>query len=245
MGYIVRRLRLMLLTLFGISVLIFVLLRLVPGNIADILFDAAGMSTRREGQIEARARPRPADRGPVRCTGSAACCMAISAIPTFRRSRRWRKSCRAFRSRRSSPALALTFLRAVRRAARRDQRGQAEHRLDYLPARGQPQRPVDAGVLARPADPDGLRRVFGSCPSTSDPQVSGTLDLLACRRGGRFSQLGADHAAHALVDAGSAAAGLHPHRARQGRHRRVGQLSPRAGNAMLPVVTVIGIEAAS
>ena len=33
----------MILTLFGISVLIFVLLRVVPGNIADILFDAAGM----------------------------------------------------------------------------------------------------------------------------------------------------------------------------------------------------------
>jgi peptide/nickel transport system permease protein len=32
----------MLLTLFGISVIIFVLLRIVPGNIADILFDAAG-----------------------------------------------------------------------------------------------------------------------------------------------------------------------------------------------------------
>ncbi len=41
--YLIRRLLLMLLTLFGISVLIFVLLRLVPGNIADILFDAAGM----------------------------------------------------------------------------------------------------------------------------------------------------------------------------------------------------------
>jgi peptide/nickel transport system permease protein len=33
----------MLLTLFGISVLIFVMLRLVPGNIADIVFNAAGM----------------------------------------------------------------------------------------------------------------------------------------------------------------------------------------------------------
>ena len=41
-AYIVRRLALMLLTLFGISVIIFVLLRIVPGNIADILFDAAG-----------------------------------------------------------------------------------------------------------------------------------------------------------------------------------------------------------
>jgi peptide/nickel transport system permease protein len=32
----------MLMTLFGISIIIFVLLRIVPGNIVDILFDAAG-----------------------------------------------------------------------------------------------------------------------------------------------------------------------------------------------------------
>ena len=41
--YLIRRLLLMVLTLFGISVLVFVMLRVVPGNIADILFDAAGM----------------------------------------------------------------------------------------------------------------------------------------------------------------------------------------------------------
>jgi peptide/nickel transport system permease protein len=42
-AYLTRRFLLMLLTLFGISVLVFVLLRIVPGNIADILFSAAGM----------------------------------------------------------------------------------------------------------------------------------------------------------------------------------------------------------
>src|ERR1035441_2950219 len=42
-SYLVRRFFLMLLTLFGISVLVFVMLRLVPGNIADIVFNAAGM----------------------------------------------------------------------------------------------------------------------------------------------------------------------------------------------------------
>jgi peptide/nickel transport system permease protein len=42
-AYVLRRFLLMLLTLFGISVVIFVMLRLVPGNIADILYDAAGM----------------------------------------------------------------------------------------------------------------------------------------------------------------------------------------------------------
>jgi peptide/nickel transport system permease protein len=42
-AYLIRRFLLMLLTLFGISVAIFVLLRIVPGDIADILFAAAGM----------------------------------------------------------------------------------------------------------------------------------------------------------------------------------------------------------
>jgi peptide/nickel transport system permease protein len=41
-AYLARRFLLMLVTLFGISVIIFTLLRIVPGNIVDILFDAAG-----------------------------------------------------------------------------------------------------------------------------------------------------------------------------------------------------------
>src|SRR5246127_1835027 len=41
-AYLVRRLALMLVTLVGISIVIFFLLRIVPGNIVDILFAAAG-----------------------------------------------------------------------------------------------------------------------------------------------------------------------------------------------------------
>jgi peptide/nickel transport system permease protein len=52
--YLIRRFLLMLLTLFGISVLIFTMLRVVPGNIADILFDAAGMiDTAEKAKLEA------------------------------------------------------------------------------------------------------------------------------------------------------------------------------------------------
>ena len=51
---IVRRLALMLVTLFGISVIIFVLLRVVPGNIVDILFDAAGFVDRPTRPISKR-----------------------------------------------------------------------------------------------------------------------------------------------------------------------------------------------
>src|SRR4030095_9368459 len=42
-SYLMRRFALMLLTLFGMSILIFVVMRLVPGNIADILVDSAGI----------------------------------------------------------------------------------------------------------------------------------------------------------------------------------------------------------
>ncbi len=41
-AYFVRRSALMLITLFGISVVIFVMLRLVPGNVTNIIFDSAG-----------------------------------------------------------------------------------------------------------------------------------------------------------------------------------------------------------
>jgi peptide/nickel transport system permease protein len=52
-SYLIRRFFLMLLTLFGISVLVFTMLRVVPGNIADILFDSAGMiDTAEKGKLE-------------------------------------------------------------------------------------------------------------------------------------------------------------------------------------------------
>jgi peptide/nickel transport system permease protein len=42
-SYLIRRFFLMIQTLFGNSVMIFTMLRIVPGTIADIVFDAAGM----------------------------------------------------------------------------------------------------------------------------------------------------------------------------------------------------------
>src|SRR6202140_2314256 len=52
-AYLIRRFFLMLLTLFGISVLVFTMLRVVPGNMADMLFDSAGMiDTAEKGKLE-------------------------------------------------------------------------------------------------------------------------------------------------------------------------------------------------
>src|SRR6185436_15983125 len=53
-AYLARRLMLMILTLFGISIIIFVLLRIMPGNIVDILYDAAGyVNPQEKAKIEA------------------------------------------------------------------------------------------------------------------------------------------------------------------------------------------------
>jgi len=49
-GYLIRRFFMMLVTLFGISVVIFVMLRLVPGNITDIIFDSAGFVNPKQKQ---------------------------------------------------------------------------------------------------------------------------------------------------------------------------------------------------
>ena len=54
-AYLARRLMLMILTLFGISIIIFVLLRIMPGNIVDILYDAAGyVNPQEKAKIECR-----------------------------------------------------------------------------------------------------------------------------------------------------------------------------------------------
>ena len=66
-SYLVRRFGLMLLTLFGISVIIFLMLRLAPGNIADILFDAAGfVDPTEKAQIMKRSRSRQVASGAIR-----------------------------------------------------------------------------------------------------------------------------------------------------------------------------------
>jgi len=52
-SYLAKRFLLMILTLIGISIIIFVLLRLMPGNIADIMFDSAGfVDPTEKAQIE-------------------------------------------------------------------------------------------------------------------------------------------------------------------------------------------------
>ena len=143
-----------------------------------------------------------------------------------------RRSRRASRSPPSSPGLALAFSILFGVPLGVHQRGAAEHAARLRVARGQPERAVDAVVLARPADPDGVRRTI-SARSRSTPtrrSDSGTT-LCALQRaggGGRLPLLGAGDAADALLDAGSAAAGLHPHRARQGRLRRATSIPSRA-----------------
>ena len=224
-AYLVRRFLLMLLTLFGISVIIFALLRIVPGNIVDILFDAAGfVNPAEKAKIEADLgldKPIPVqyaawigglvhgDLGYSYVSEKPALDEILPRIPITAR----------------LAGLALVFsilfgvplgvISAVRQNTR----------PGLCAAGRQPERAVDAGVLARPADPDGVRRrhrhASRSTAPTPEPFWPDSLLMYSgAGRRGRLPQLGADHAADALVDAGGAAPGLHPHRALQGRLRR-------------------------
>ena len=166
----------MLLTLFGMSVLIFVLLRIVPGNISDILFDSAGIVNPADKKkletelgldqplvvqylqwIGGLLQRRPGLRLRL---GEAGAGRDPAAHPDHRQARR----------------AGAVLLRRARRAARRHQRGPPEHPARLRPAGHQPERTVAALVLARPADPHGLRAVPRLDPDLHRPgrRASGT-----------------------------------------------------------------------
>ncbi len=148
-AYLIRRLLLMILTLFGMSVLIFVLLRVLPGNIADILFDAAGMiNTAEKAKLEAElGLDKPivvqylhwiggllrGDLGYAYVSEQPALNEILPRIPITAK----------------LAAMALVFSVAARGAARRHQRGAPEHHARLRAARGEPERAVAAVVLAR------------------------------------------------------------------------------------------------
>ena len=156
-AYLVRRLLLMLVTLFGMSVLIFVMLRLVPGNITDIIFDSAGfVNPAAKEENRAPARPRPADRHPVR---------QLDRRPGARRPRlrlrlgkaRHRGDPAAHPGHGQARSAGAGLLDAVRRAARRGERGAPEYGARLCAAGRESERAIAAVLLARPAHPDGVR----------------------------------------------------------------------------------------
>ena len=228
-AYMVRRFGLMMLTLFGISVIIFMLLRLTPGNIADILFDAGGfVDPADKARIEADLgldKPIPVqyaiwiggllrgDLGISYQTERPAIQEIAPRIPITAR----------------LALLALTFSvllgvpMGVISAVKQDTK------LDYI------LRVVSLSGLSMPSFWLGLLILMGFV-FRHDPDLQFRalrvleqhFDVQRAGSGGRFPQLGSADAAHPLLDARSDAAGLHPHRPIEGRLRDFHQLLPRA-----------------
>jgi len=95
-SYLLRRLMLMVLTLFGMSVLIFIALRLVPGNVADILVDSVGIVDNAQNSRSSTSSASTGRSSSSTGNGSAACCTAISAMLMSRSARRSRRLRRGF-----------------------------------------------------------------------------------------------------------------------------------------------------
>ena len=131
-AYLTRRFLLMVLTLFGMSVLIFVMLRLVPGNIADILFDSAGIVDPKEKAKIARelGLDRPIFDQYMHWIGGLAQgdlgFAYVSERPAIE------EIAAAHPDQRQARGPGAVLLGHPRCAARRHQRGQAEHRRSTI-----------------------------------------------------------------------------------------------------------------
>ena len=227
-SYLIRRFLLMLLTLFGISVLVFVMLRLVPGNIADILFDSAGMiDTAEKGKLEHDlGLDKPivvqyanwigglahGDLGYSYVSEKPAVDEILPRIPITAK----------------LAGLALLFsvlfgvplgvISAVR------QNSALDYVLRVISLSGLSMPAFWLGLLILMAFVDLVRHH----PDLHRPAARILEFAVALQRaggGGRLSLIGAGHAPDPLFDAGSAAARLHPHRAGERRLRRQRQLS--------------------
>ena len=109
-SYLVRRFGLMLLTLFGISVIIFHAAAPDAGqHRRHPVRCRRASSTRPRRRDHGRSRSRQAAAGAIRAVDRRAAAAAISAIPTYPTGRRSTRSCRASRSPRKVAGLALTF----------------------------------------------------------------------------------------------------------------------------------------
>ena len=185
---------------------------------------------RPETQDRARARPRPLAGRSVR---------AMDRRPAARRSRLClylgtpgdRGDRAAHSGDRQARNAGAVLCGGDRRAARRAQRGPAQHAAGLFPAGAQSQRAVAAVVLARAIGAAAVRpgvRLDSDLQQAGGQFLEGNRTAQHSGAGGRLPQFGADDAADAVLDAGGAAPGLHPHRALQGRVGTIGQLRSRA-----------------
>ena len=246
-AYIVRRLLLMLVTLIGMSILIFVMLRLVPGNITDIIFDSAGfVNPAAKKKIEKQlGLDQPiavqyvtwisglmrGDLGYAYVSEKPAIEEILPRIPVTAK----------------LALLALVFSTLFGVPLGVLERGAAEHLARLRAAGDKSERPVAALVLAGAADPDGVRalvRLDPDLPEHTDSiwQELALLSIPAAAVGFRSSALVMRLTRSSMLEV------LRQDYIRTARAKGASETAVNYDhalrNAVLPVVTIIGIEAA-
>src|ERR1700754_3194578 len=219
----------MLVTLFGISVIIFVLLRVVPGNIVDILFDAAGFvdPTDKANLEKELGLDLPivvqylkwiggllhGDFGYSYVSEKPALDEILPRLPITARLAGLALLFSA------SIGIPLGVISAVHQGTRLDY----ALRVVSLSGLSLPSFWLGLLILMASVSLFGTMPIFNPNPKTWTEAIA--IYCVPAMAGGFRS---AHHADHPLLDAGNTPAGLHPHRPRQRRFRIGGQLSPCA-----------------
>ena len=243
LAFILRRAALIVPTFFGVTLLAFALIRLIPGDPVETLSGERGIDPERHAAAAARVRPRPAAAGAVRRLRRQRAARRSRHVARSRTSRCWREFLTLFPAtvelallrdavRASSIGLPAGILAAVKRNT------VADYAVMGVSLTGYSMPIFWWGAAADPVLLGAARLDAGLGPhrrrSSTSPPVTGfmLIDTLLLRRAGRVplgavapdpagdrarhDPAGGDRAHDALVDARGAARGLRAHRARQG-----------------------------
>ena len=232
--YVLRRLGLLLVAIVVASVVIFLLLRLLPGDLAGVIGGTEASPERIEAIREELGLDRPLVAPVPRLGRRRSCTGDFGDVGAQRRDRHQPARREADRHRAARPRLDGA-VDARRRAARDHRRRPPPPRRRHRPVGRQPARHRRPDVLGRAAADRRVRRQLAPVPGpglparragTSPAAPSRSLVLptvtLAAVAGRGAAAL------RALGDARRAPPGLHPHGPGQGPHPHPGAVPPRA-----------------
>ena len=183
LAFVLKRLALVVPTFLGITLLVFSLIRLIPGDPVEALSGERGMTDGALPAADPRVRPRPAAAGAVRRLRLAARCTATSASRSITHEPVFSRVRGALPGDGRAVAGGDAVRAACSAARRHPRRGQAQHRLGLLGDGRVAHRLLDADLLVgAAADPHllGRPRLDAGLGTARDPATTSRRSPASC-----------------------------------------------------------------